>query len=38
LFDNNYAFEALVDGGDGFDIALVSRGMLVRNCEWVLWR
>jgi hypothetical protein len=24
LFDNNYAFEALVDGGDGFDIALVS--------------
>jgi len=32
---NPNEFEALVDGGAGFDIAFVPRGVLVRNCEVV---
>src|SRR5262245_33397557 len=30
-------FEALLDGGDGFDIAGITRGVLVRNCEEVFF-
>jgi len=30
-------FQALVDGGTGFDVAFVSRNVLVRNCEEVFF-